>query len=959
VSFLLPASPGGRGGRRGLVQPWQVRPLAFAAAAVLACAAVIVIVTDIAADYLWFRASGFAGVFATAYGVKWALGGVTGACFALATWTSACLARRLRPRQAVASPEQQALGPWRLALDARWRPLLAAAVAATGIVSGLAGASSWRTWLQFANRTPFGARDPQFHLDISFFVFVYPFLRLVLGYLFAAVLVSLAAAAAVHYVYGGLRLHPAGGHATAAARAHLLTLAGMFVLLKAAAYWLDRYGIDFSGHGVVATGASYADVSAVLPAKTVLAVISALCALLFFAGAASRATMLPAVGFGLLVLSAILLGGIYPAAVQQFIVRPSELARQSPYIRREIAATRSAYGIGGARMIAYPGVPSGPPAPSGAVRRAAGAGAAALPDLRVMDPGVASLAFQQLQRVEGFYTFPGVLGVDRYRIPGDGPAPQDVVVGVRGMAGPPPGQATWVNTHLVYTHGYGVVAAFAGSAQASGAPSFAESGIPPEGVLGSFQPRVYFGPGESTYVIAGARRGSPPAEFDYPGRGPGGQHSTTYRGGGGVPIGSLVSRLVYAVRLRDPSILLSAAVGRDSRLLYVRGPLERVATVAPFLTLDGDVYPVVAGGQILWVADGYTTTDFYPYSARYDAASAAAGGPVPTGPGAGQVNYIRDSVKAVVNAYTGAITLYAWDPGDPVLRTWMKAFPGLIRPRRDIPSSLLPHLRYPQDLFDIQRQVLARYHVTSPAAFYGGQDFWDVPAWPGAPGGAEPPAYLTMTMPGYRAPEFSLVTPFTQRGASGMAAYMAVDSDPESPGYGTIRVLDLPEGSTAAGPQQVQDAFQTDPQASAGLASLRRPGSRVIFGSLTVLPSGGGFLYTEPVYAEAPAAGNAGPYPALRGVLAFYGGRTGYGRTAQDALDQLGATPPAGGPGPAAPGAGPAVRDAAVRDDIAQAERYVALARAALNDGDVTACGRDIAAAREALSKARQAAGRP
>ena len=862
---------------------WRLRPLWLAAGLIAALVIVVAAATGIATDYLWFRAAGFGRVFRVIYGVRWALFGITGTFMALATGLSATLARRLRPAHAPgASPP--GLERWRLAADRHWRRALTAVMAVIGVVSGLAGARSWATWVQFADRTSFGRRDPQFHLDLSFFVFVYPFLRLVLAFAFVAVLLAVSAAAVVHLVYGGLRFRPGDSQATAAARAHLFILLGVFVLLKAAAYWLDRYGIDFSSRDVIATGASYTDVNAVLPAKTILAAIAVLCALLFFAGAARRDAMLPAVGFCLLVLSAILVGGVYPAVVEQFVVKPNELAKESPYLEREIGATRSAFGVSGVKVTAYPVAAAGS-AGLAASARQLGSEAPALPDLRLTDPAVAARAFQQLQQVKSFYRF-GTLNVDRYRLPGAGGTPQDVVIGVRGMAGPPPGQANWVNTHLVYTHGFGVVAALASSAQPDGDPSFTESGIPPAGPLGSFQPRVYFGPQEPSYSIVGARPGSAPMEFDDP-SGTSGAQYTTYHGGGGVPVGSLANRLLYAIRFRDPDILLSSAAGRASRLLYVRDPIARVAKVAPFLTLDGGVYPVVADGQIYWVADGYTTTDSYPYAARYDATAAAAGSAAPVGPGSGQVNYIRNSVKAVVNAYTGQVTLYAWDAADPVLRTWMKAFPGLVKPRRAIPSALLTHLRYPTDLFDLQRQVLATYHVQAPAAFYGGQDFWAVPGDPSgaAPGsGPQPPAYLTMTMPGEKAPQFSLTTSFTQAGRPGLAAYLATDSDPAHAGYGGIRILALPQTAVAPGPQQVQNAFESDPAVSAQLTLLRRAGSRVILGNLITLPVGAGFLYVEPMYVQAPAG--AGAYPTLQKVLVSYGGTVGYASTVQGALDE-------------------------------------------------------------------------
>ena len=860
MNFRSRGSPGRPGQPAGPpVRPW-LRPLGAAATGIVAFAAVAVAGAGIGSDYLWFHAAGYTGVFSITYGVKWAMFGITGGFVALTIGLNAALARRLRPPQTAVAAGAD-MDRYRLALDRCWARILTAVLAVIGVICGLAGAGAWRTWLQFAGRTSFGTRDPQFHLDISFFVFVYPFLRLVLGFLFVAVVLSLVAAAVVHFVYGGLRFRPGDPQTTAAARAHL------FILLE------------------------------------------------------------------------------------QFIVKPNEIAKESRYLQREIDGTRSAYGVAGVRVTSYPSRSSASP------RQLVGE-VAALPDLRLMDPPVVSRTFQQLQQVKSFYRFAGVLSVDRYQLPGAA-TPQDVVIGVREMAGPPAGQASWVNTHLVYTHGFGVVAASAGSAQANGAPSFVESDIPPDGALGSFQPRVYFGLQEPSYAIVGGRPGSAPAEFDYPAAASSGQRQTTYHGGG-VPIGSMTSRLLYAIKFGEPNILLSSAVNRSSRLLYVRDPLARVAKVAPFLTLDGDVYPVVADGRILWVADGYTTTDAYPYSARYDVGSATQRPAAPAGPGAGQVNYIRNSVKAVVDAYTGQVTLYQWDTGDPVLRTWMKVFPGLVKPRAALPASLLAHLRYPQDLFDIQREVLATYHVQAASAFYVGQNFWDVPGDPSgaAPGaGPQPPAYLTTAMPGAQGPEFSLVTSFTQQGRPDMAAYMAVDSNPASPGYGTIRLLVLPQDAATPGPQQVQNTFESDPPASAELTALRRGASKVILGDLIALPVGTGFLYVEPMYVEASAVNNAGAYPTLQAVLASYGGSIGFGKTLPDALGQVftglassGAS--SGGTATGAAGGG----NAAVRSDIAQAERSFTAAQTALKTGDFAAYGQDIAAMKRALDAAQQQA---
>ena len=964
MTFRPPGQGAGPAGRPRRPRPrrWP-RITAATAAGVIAVVIVVIVVCGIWTDYLWFASVRYTSVFATTYGVKWALFGIAGVFMAVTVGCNAALAHRLRPAHRPVSPEQRGLDRYRIALEPRRRLAFGAGAALIGLISGLTATSGWQTWLLFANRTSFHAQDPQFHLDISFFVFVYPFLRMVLGYLLAAVLLSVLVAAAVHYLYGGLRLHPVSGRATAAARAHVFTLLGLFVLLKAVAYWIDRYGIDLAHGGTVSTGASYTGVNAILPAKTVLAAIAVVCALLFFAGAVRQSTLMPAVGFGLLVLSAILIGGVYPAVVQQFVVKPNALAKETPYLQREIDSTRNAYAVSGAVTETYQAASAAGPA-------VVAARAAALPSVRLVDPGVVSQTFQQLQQVKSFYSFPGQLDIDRYQVPGAGPQPQDMVVGVRGLSGPPPGQANWINTHLVYTHGYGFVAASANTVQANGEPSFTESDIPPRGGLGSFQPRVYFGAQQTQYAIVGAPRGQPPMEFDYPDQTAAGQADTTYTGGGGVPIGSPLNRLLYAVTLHEPNILLSSAVNADSRLLYIRDPLARVAKVAPFLTLDNDPYPVVAGHGIYWVVNGYTTSDGYPYAQRVDLQQATADSASPGGSAYGprgmQLNYIRNSVKAVVNAYTGAVTLYQWDQADPVLRTWMKALPGIIRPRRDIPAVLLAHLRYPQALFGVQRQILASYHVRQAQPFYGGQNFWTVPADPSGltPNhGAQPPYYLTMSMPGFPAAEFSLTTSFVQRGRPNMAAYMAVDSNPLSPDYGKIRILDLPQDAAIPGPEQVQNSFETDPTPSIQLSQLRRGGSKVTLGNLITLPVGGGFLYIEPVYVEASAAGSTGAYPTVQRVFASYGGSVGYGATLTDALGQLFGGPPSqpgGGTGSHPAQAGGSQANAAAVSYLKQAQNAYQQAQAALRSGNFAAYGRDMTAMKAALDHAQQAAaGRP
>ncbi|HEX7267716.1 MAG TPA: UPF0182 family protein, partial [Streptosporangiaceae bacterium] len=447
--------------RVALKLPRWPRSLVPVLAGLIALVVLLVIVSGIWTDFLWYRSVNYGTVFGVTYGTRWALFFVGGIFMALVTGLNAVVAYRLRPAYRPVASQRPGVETYRLAVDPHRRLLLGIVLGLIGLITGISTAGAWRTWLLFINQVPFGQKDPQFHLDISFFVFTYPFIRLVIGYLFAAVLLSLAIALGVHGLYGGLRVQGRRVRATTGAQTQLFILLGAFVLLKGVAYWFDRYGIDFSQRGTVTTGASYTDVNAVLPAKTVLAVIAILCAVLFFAGALRHSAMLPAVGLGLLVLSAILIGGVYPAIIQQFVVKPNELAKETKYISREIKETRAAYNVGGATVIPYPGSPVVQPSQlAGRVT--------SLPGLRLMDPAVLPRTFEQLQQVKGFYQFPDMLSVDRYPLPGGGQLPQDLVVAVRGMGGPPEGQGNWINTHLVYTHGFGLVAAKANAVGAGG-----------------------------------------------------------------------------------------------------------------------------------------------------------------------------------------------------------------------------------------------------------------------------------------------------------------------------------------------------------------------------------------------------------------------------------------------------------------------------------------------------------
>ncbi|MCW2948753.1 MAG: hypothetical protein JWR24_5470 [Actinoallomurus sp.] len=897
--------------------------------------------TAIWTDVLWYRSVGFSSVYTKQITTRVLLFFGAGLLIVLVLGVNIVTAYRLRPAYRPSSVEQQGLERYRAVVDPHRRLIVTALVALIGLLTASAASGQWRIWLAFLNRQPFGVKDPQFHKDISFFIFTYPLLRLVLGFLFTTVILSFLAALIVHYLYGGLRVQGAGEKVSPATRAHLSVLLGVFVLLKAVAYWFDRWGLAHSDRGVV-TGPSYTDVNAVLPAKTILAVIALICALMFFATLVRRGAMLPGMAFGLLVLSAILIGGVYPLLIQTFQVKPNEVDKESKYIGRNITATRQAYDVGGTRVTDY--VPNTKLSPDQAQKETS-----TLPNVRLLDPAVVSPTYQQLQQIKGFYKFPNPLDIDRY--PAAGGALRDTVVAVREIDGPPAGQNNWINSHLVYTHGYGFVAAPGNQVDAQGAPAFTEKDIPPTGTLGITQPRVYFGERSSTYSLVG---GSGNRELDYPDdKSPTGQHNTSYTGKGGVPIGSFFNRTLYALRFKEKNLLLSGAITSKSRILYNRTPRERVQKAAPWLKVDGDPYPAVVDGRITWIVDGYTTANDYPYSERTSLADATRDTNTEshvsvTAQAGDRINYIRNSVKATVDAYDGTVKLYAWDPTDPMLKTWMKAFPGTVQPRSAIPAGLLAHLRYPEDLFKVQRRILANYHVQNPQAFYGGQDFWQVPADPTGEGTVEPPYYLSVKMPEQNASGFSLTSTFVPKGkVTNLTAFMAVDSVPTSPTYGQIRILQVPRSQVTPGPQQVQNTFENDPTVSQQLTLLRGPGSRTVSGNLLTLPFGGGFLYVEPVYLQANSGG--GSYPLLKRVLVSYGNDIGFGATLDDALNQV-----LKGGTISAPAGPPLQVNEDIRAAIDAANRAYTDGRNALAKNDWTAYGeaqKQLKAALDQLAK--------
>jgi len=836
-------------------------------------------------DWLWFGEVGFRQVFRTGLRTRIFLFFTVGILMALVIGANIALAYRFRPPFRPVSPEQQNLERYRTALEPRRRLVALLVSGLLGLFAGITAQTRWETWLLWRNGTRFGQTDPQFHKDISYFVFTYPFERFVLGYLFTAVVLALISALVVHYLFGGLRLQTPGEKVTPAARVHLVVLLGVFLLLKAVAYYLDRYGLVFSDRANF-TGASYTDVNAVLPAKTILIIVALICAVAVFANIFLRNVQLPAIAVVLLILTSVITSGIYPALMQQFTVRPNADQKEKEYISRNIEATRQAYGI----QTADKGGPvedetydAKTVADSATLR----ADKATIPNARLLDPNILSATFTNLQQIRNVYGFPEKLDIDRYTIPGvNGGKPQDYVLGVRELVSSElaDNQQNWINRHLVFTHGNGLVAAAANRGALQTTQDFAEGGLPPEGPITIDQPRIYYGELLTDYSIVGARSGEQAREFDRPSGTT--DEKSTYDGSGGVNLGSSLHRLAFAIYYRERNILLSGAVNPSSKILFVRDPTDRVEKVAPFLKVDGDPYPAVVNKRIVWILDGYTTLNGFPYSQHEtlgDVTSDSLSGQGTRRLPNQEVNYIRNSVKATVDAYDGTVTLYQFDPTDPVLQTWQKIYPGVIKPASDISDELRSHFRYPEDLFKVQRKLLTKYHVTDPVRFFNSQDFWAVPDDPTKEGtGDQPPYYILAQAPGQDGATFQLTSALTALNRPNLAAYLTVSSDPDD--YGKFRVLELPGSQAVLGPGQVQSKFSSTPEISQLVSLLDQRGSRVIFGNLLTLPVGGGLLYVEPMYVAA-APPNA--FPVLQKVLVAFGDKIAFENTLKEGLDSL------------------------------------------------------------------------
>lgn len=777
-------------------------------------------------DELWFAELGHANVFWTTVLSKWGTGLVFGALCFVVLYINLRIAARMKPRPLIASTDardfqlEQAL---RQARDVARRYLGVIVFVASvlfAISSGRSMATHWSELALWLHQVPYGLKDPQFGKDVSFFLFTLPALRTITDWLTGTLVLTLLATAAVHLVTGGIRPWARLKGFDPHVKAHLSVIAGLIVALQAYRYHLAVYALDLSARGQV-TGASYTDVHAQLPALRILIVIALLCGVALIANIRFRGWRLPAMAFGVWIGATVLIGGVYPALVQQFRVEPNEVAAETPYIKRNIAMTRTAFGLNDIEVKPF--------SASGSLTATAiAADSTTVDNVRLWDPNIVSQSFQQLQGMRLYYDFVDV-DIDRYSVDG---TTDEVLISPREMnVDQLATQArTWVNEHLVYTHGYGAVVSPVNRVSGQGLPDFVVKDIPPSGAgsLKITRPAIYYGELTTNYVVAstGLR------EFDYP---VGDENAmTTYTGKGGVAVGGPVRRAAFALRLSAPQLLFSSYVKPTSKVMLRRDLRTRIGTLAPWLRLDGDPYPVIIDGRIVWVVDGYTTSARFPYAERTSSG----------------INYIRNSVKVTVDAYDGTTTLYAFDTSDPVLATWRKVFPGLVEPASRMPAALRSHLRYPEDLFRAQAEMYKTYHMRDPLVFYNKEDQWALPNESGSgTGSAMNPFYVLMRLPGERTEEFMLMVPFTPRNKDNMIGWMAAKSDPVE--YGRRVVYTFPKQKLVLGPEQVSARVNQDPAISQQLTLWNQRGSGVLLGNQLVIPIDDSIVYVQPLYLQS------------------------------------------------------------------------------------------------------------
>ncbi len=941
-------------------------------------------------DYLWFDDLGVTQVFTSVLKARLLLTAVFLAAAFLLVWGNLRIAERLGPRGPRRGPEDEVVQRYREGVGRHGGKVRIAVAGALALLLAGGVGGRWEQLLLFRNQVPFGTVDPQFKRDISFYVFDLPFRTFVVNWLLFALILTTLVTSAFHYLNGGIRLQVAQQRgASPQVKAHVSVLLAGVAFVKAYGYWLERFELVYSRRGF-AQGAFYTDVKARLPALGLLTLISVAAGLLLLANIYRRGFALPAVSTGLWLFVTVLVGSAYPAVIQQFRVKPAENRLETPYIQRNIDATRAAFGLTDVQVKDFD-YTDAPGAVTGGTLQA---DAATVRNIRLWDPNerLARATWQQQQSFRPYYQVLDV-DIDRYRL---NDQPTQVVVATRELKLSELPQDNWVNRHLAYTHGYGAIIAPANAATPDGFPAYSLKDLPPTGTPELGQPRIYIGEqgdgsGPSDYAIV--RTKQPEIDFQRP---DGGDETSRYGGTTGVELGSAARRLAFAIRYREVNVITSPVITTQSKVLYVRGVKERVRKVAPFLTLDNDPYAVVtADKRIVWIVDGYTTTDRYPYSQSVGARGSLTG-----------VNYARNSVKAVVDAYDGSVTLYAVDGKDPVLKAYSKTFPGLLTDPTTLTGvaaeryrDLTEHFRYPEDLFALQANLLGRYHIKNPNEFFTATDRWNVSPDPGvqatsrttqggttggtrAPGssplgltplssgqgGRIPPTYQLQRFPGEEKERFVLTVPFVPFDRTDkrlqLTAFLTARSDPGE--YGKLILFRTKPGQQINGPSLVASNILADSIISSQISLLNQEGSSVLFGNILLVPIDRSIIYVRPLYVQA----DTNPLPKLVRVIAVYGNKAVMKNTLAEALAELfpGApttleqnagntsSPPPGGqpqtPGSSAPAA-------SVQDLISRADAAYVAAQAALQKSDLAEYQRKVNEAADLVRQAGQQSGAP
>ena len=935
-------------------QSKRIKPARLSALILVVLGVIFVSSTGFYTDSLWFKQLGFSQVFFTQIATQTTLFIVAFAVMAIVVGVNLFVTNKLRPIYTRLG-DNDPFAQYRESLEKVRKGLLALIPLVLGVFAGVLAAPNWQDALLFMNATPTGTLDPQFNMDASFYLFTLPFLSGSMVFITTVFGLSSFLVLLVHLYNGAIKFNGRNSSVSKGAQRQVGINLALFFVALGIDIWLDQFQTMTSPSGLY-TGATYSDVNASIPGLQIMALIAAAVAVLFVVTSFIGRWRLPIIGTSLMIVSGLLLQGVYPWIVQSFQVVPNERTLEAEFIKRNIDATRLAYGLDGVETISYNAKTT---ATASDLRKDAETTA----NIRIIDPSLVSESFRQLEQYRQYYGFVNVLDVDRYLIDGK---TQDTVLAVRELNQSGLGSSqSWFNNTLVYTHGYGIVAAYGNQRTSDGQPKFLQAGIPSSGNLGKYEPRIYFGEQSPEYSIVGAPKGSSPKELDYPGGADGAEQTyTTFSGNGGPKLDNIYTRLSYAIKFGSEQLLLSDSITDSSQILYNRNPAERVAAVAPYLTLDSDPYPAIVDGRVQWIIDGYTTSNRYPYSRAEN-----LGGAITDSQGAfdgPDINYIRNSVKATVDAYDGSVKLYAWDTEDPILKTWQKVYPNTLLPVSEMSAELMSHVRYPADLFKVQRGILGQYHVSDPGAFYSQQDAWMIPNDPTATNGAldQPPYYMTMQAPGQKSPSFSLYTTFIPRstGESSrnvLTGYLMVDSDAGSKagakadGYGKLRLLQLPSDTIVPGPGQVQNSFSVDPDVSRLLNLLSQGSTKVLNGNLLTLPVGGGLLYVQPVYIKSTGETS---FPLLKKVLVAFGDKIAFEDTLDGALTSLfgGSSSGGGTDTPTEPGTGNSALTAALNAaKAAMAEKAAALAA-----GDWAAYGKAEAKLQRAIEAALAAAGK-